>query len=181
MTSRARSPAGRGRPVRTAGPPRLQPLADADLEAVHALNERAVPAVNSVPPQALLTLRRQAECVLTAHLGGELAGFLELLGPNADYDSPNYLWFRTRYPQFLYVDRVVVAAAARRQGIARLFYREAWSRASRRAAPLACEVNLEPPNPQSMALHRELGFREVGRQSTEGGAKTVCLMIKDRP
>ena len=31
-----------------------------------------------------------------------------------DYASPNYLWFRARFPRFVYVDRVVVAPSARR-------------------------------------------------------------------
>jgi hypothetical protein len=32
---------------------------------------------------------------------------------HARYDSPNFLWFGARYPRFVYVDRIVVAASAR--------------------------------------------------------------------
>ena len=43
-------------------------------------------------------------------------------------------------------------------------------------AEVTCEVNLQPPNPRSLSFHERLGFREVGRQSTKGGAFTVILM-----
>ena len=43
---------------------------------------------------------------------------------------------------------------------------------------MTCEVNLRPPNPGSMAFHRAMGFDEVGTQNTEGGSKTVSLLVK---
>ena len=42
---------------------------------------------------------------------GEVAGFLLALREGADYRSVSYRWFAERYRQFLYVDRIVVAAA----------------------------------------------------------------------
>jgi len=47
------------------------------------------------------------------------------------YDSPNYLWFRQRYPRFVYVDRVVVARAMRGRGYARLLYAGLFNQARR--------------------------------------------------
>lgn len=46
------------------------------------------------------------------------------------------------------------------------------------APVLACEVNLDPPNPRSLEFHRRFGFEQVGMQKTEGGKKTVSLMTK---
>ena len=43
---------------------------------------------------------------------------------------------------------------------------------------LTCEVNLRPPNLESLAFHRKLGFEPVGEQETGGGAKRVCLLVK---
>ena len=43
---------------------------------------------------------------------------------------------------------------------------------------LTCEVNVAPPNPVSHAFHAAMGFVEVGRQGTEGGAKTVALLAR---
>src|SRR5882672_5699801 len=41
----------------------------------------------------------------------------------------NFLWFRLRYPRFVYVDRIVVTAAARGRGHARRLYDELFRHA----------------------------------------------------
>ena len=99
---------------------------------------------------------------------------------SADYDSPNFLWFRERYDRFVYVDRVVTAAAARGQGYARTLYADLFVRA--RAAGhtrVVCEVNFEPPNPVSDAFHAALGFVEVGRGSIHNHSKTVRYLLRN--
>jgi len=92
----------------------------------------------------------------------------------ADYDSPNYLWFRERYPRFVYVDRIVVDPAMRKRGLANLLYADLF-RVARDAGHdrVVCEVNSDPPNPASDAFHDALGFTEVGHATIHGGAKTV--------
>jgi predicted GNAT superfamily acetyltransferase len=77
-------------------------------------------------------------------------------------------------PRFVYVDRVVVAAGARGRGWARLLYEDLFVRARHAGHDrVVCEVNLEPPNPASDALHAALGFVEVGRASIHRGSKIV--------
>ncbi len=44
---------------------------------------------------------------------GEADAFLIAFDQDADYDSPNFLWFRERFERFVYVDRIAVAPAAR--------------------------------------------------------------------
>lgn len=93
---------------------------------------------------------------------------------NSNYKSPNYLWFRIRYPRFVYVDRVVVTEAAKRRGHARRLYTDLMKHA--RAAGhdrVVCEVNTNPPNPGSDAFHATLGFSEIGAATIHGGLKTV--------
>ncbi len=161
--------------------PRLAPVRSADIDAVLALNQSALPAVSEVEAAFFEGMIAASERFLAAHLGdGDdgLAGFLLLLGPGTDYASLNYQWFSQRYDDFLYVDRIVVAAHARRRGVGRAFYDAAWTLATERGVPLTCEVNVVPPNPESMAFHRDFGFSEVGRQDTEGGAKTVSLLAR---
>jgi uncharacterized protein len=93
---------------------------------------------------------------------------------DADYDSPNFLWFRTRYPRFVYVDRIVVAPAARRHGHARHLYGELFEHAAQAGHErVVCEINADPPNRGSDAFHAALGFSEVGMASIHGGGKTV--------
>jgi predicted GNAT superfamily acetyltransferase len=44
---------------------------------------------------------------------------------------------------------------------------------------LFCEVNVRPRNDASLAFHEAIGFREVGQQDTDGGAKRVSLLALD--
>ena len=148
----------------------------ADLDAVRILNERAVPNVNSVSLETLEKFIHQAAYFRLIEGGERLTAFLVAFAPGADYESENYRWFCARYPEFMYIDRVAVAPDQRGRGLALRLYRDLEQSTS--APLLACEVNLEPPNPRSLEFHRKFGFKAVGRQQTEGGAKTVSLMIK---
>jgi predicted GNAT superfamily acetyltransferase len=98
---------------------------------------------------------------------------------DADYDSPNYLWFRQRYPRFVYVDRIVVAPAMRKCGLANRLYQDLFH-AARVAGHerVVCEVNSDPPNPASEAFHASLGFLEVGHAAIHDGAKTVRYLAR---
>lgn len=156
----------------------LREPAAADLGAVHALNQAAVPHVNRLPVEALDWFRSHAFYFRVAEVDGRLRGFLIALTPEADYASPNFNWFVRRRTSFVYVDRIVVAPEARRRGLASRLYQDLERVARERAATLTCEVNLHPPNEDSLRFHARRGFVEVGRQLTEGGAKEVCLMEK---
>jgi len=97
----------------------------------------------------------------------------------ADYDSPNYLWFRERYGRFVYVDRVVVSAAARGRGLARRLYADLFAAAAAAGhGQIVCEVNSDPPNPASEAFHAGLGFIEVGAAAIHNGAKSVRYLCR---
>ncbi len=63
--------------------------------------------------------------------------------------------------------------------IGQRLYRDLEDFARPVAPTMTCEVNLRPPNPDSLRFHRQFGFVEVGRQETEGGAKEVVLMEKE--
>ena len=93
---------------------------------------------------------------------------------SAAYDGRNFLWFRSRFDDFLYIDRVVVADQYRRHGIGRMLYAETFELAARLGhARIVCEINVVPPNPVSDRFHASLGFQEVGRATVDDGAKTV--------
>ena len=124
-----------------------------------------------------LDARRLAELTARAFYArrvGEVDAFLLAFDQDADYDSPNFLWFRDRRPRFVYVDRIVVAPEARGRGYARRLYDDLFGEARRAGHDqVVCEVNTEPPNPASDAFHLALGFEEVGAAAIHGGAKTV--------
>lgn len=149
----------------------LLPIREADRPAVLALNNLHAAELSLLDHPRLDKLLGEA---FHARRVGALDAFMIAFDQDADYDSPNFLWFRERYPRFVYVDRIVVDAAARGRGLARRLYEDLFQ-AARDAghAVVTCEVNVEPPNPASDAFHAALGFREVGAATIHGGAKSV--------
>jgi uncharacterized protein len=118
----------------------------------------------------LIKMASEAFHIETADDGRD--GYLVSFDQDADYESVNFRWFAARYPRFVYIDRVVVAAHARGQGVARSFYEALFDRArAANHADVVCEINLEPPNPGSMAFHVALGFVEVGQGSPSKGKR----------
>lgn len=150
-----------------------------ELAALLALNQSNLPHVGSISMRDMQHLYNQATYFRVAELNGQAAGFLIAFEPQADYSSLNFLWFKKQYPHFVYIDRIVIAAKARRKGIASALYRNLEDFAVQRHFPLmTCEYNLRPPNEISRQFHRRYGFMEVGTQETENGKKTVSLQVK---
>ena len=141
-----------------------------------ALNNDHAQALSWLEPERLEYLVSQA--FLTRRIG-DLDAFMMVLDQDARYDSPNFLWFRARYQRFLYVDRIVVASSARGRGCARTLYRDLFDHTLRTGHDrICCEVNLNPPNPESDAFHAALGFVAVGTADIHNGAKTVRYLSR---
>jgi uncharacterized protein len=150
--------------------------APALLEALLALNNAHAAELSWLDGPRLRHLVGEAFLALRIAAGEAL---LIAFDEGADYDSPNFLWFRSRYPRFVYVDRVVVADAARGRGHARRLYETLFEQARQAGHDrVVCEVNREPPNPGSDAFHAALGFEEVGSAAIHGGAKTVRYLSR---
>lgn len=154
----------------------IRDVRDADLAGVHAINESSVPHVNSIDIERFRGFTREAAYFRVALVDDTLAGVLVAFAPGAGYESLNYRWFEARYRDFVYVDRIAVAESARRRGVARMLYEDLFRAVASRTRRITCEVNTRPANDGSMAFHERFGFRPVGSQQTENGAKTVCLM-----
>jgi predicted GNAT superfamily acetyltransferase len=154
----------------------------ADFDPILALNEASVSLLSPLSPERLTDLHAQAALHRVVEREGEVIGFLLAFREGAAYDSPNYRWFAERYPRFLYVDRVVVADAARGHGVGALLYRDMFEFAAASAAGLVtCEFDVDPPNPASERFHARFGFHEVGRQWVADGRKQVSLQAAPVP
>lgn len=160
----------------------LQPITASDLagaegEALLGLNNAHAIELSWLEPGRFRHL--VAEAFLAQRIG-QADAFIPAFDQDADYDSPNFLWFRSRYSRFVYVDRVAVAAQARGRGHARRLYLALFEHAVRAGHErIVCEVNSDPPNPGSDAFHAALGFREVGAGSIHGGSKTVSYLERE--
>ena len=160
--------------------PTLRDYDERDLDRLVAVNDAAYPAVPLTPAAELAELIGMSSVVVVVD-DGSAAGFVLGMPPGLGYQSENYLFFSSRARElgtsFVYVDRIVLAAHLRGRGLGPQLYAAVFAEARRVGAEeVLCEVNIEPPNPGSLAFHTRLGFVEVGRQSTKGGANLVSLL-----
>jgi uncharacterized protein len=161
----------------------LHSITDADAspaaplgETLLVLNNAHAQELSWLEPERLQHLVKQA---FVARRIGNLDAFMLALDQDAQYDSPNFLWFRARYPRFVYVDRIVVASTARGRGCARRLYHDLFEHAVRAGHErVVCEVNARPPNPESDAFHAALEFVEVGSASIHNDSKTVRYLSR---
>lgn len=145
------------------------------LEAVLKLNQAHARELSDLDEPALSRLIDKAFWAATANSGD---AFIIAFDQDADYDSPNFGWFKARYERFVYVDRIAVAVHARGRGLAHRLYQNLFGEASRRGhSVIMCEVNIDPPNPPSDAFHRAHGFKEVGTDVLPSG-KSVRYLAK---
>ncbi len=154
------------------------PIGESDLADVLELNQRWVPEVGTLTADSLRALLTEATFTRVQRgADGALEGFVIVLGPSASYGSANYRYFADRHEQFTYVDRIAVDPDRRRSGLGSALYRETarWA-LSDGSGVVCCEVNLQPPNPDSQAFHAGLGFVEVGTQWTYGDTVEVQML-----
>ena len=150
-------------------------ITPAGLDVLLALNNAHAAETGPLDHARLAHL---AATAFFARTNAARAALLIAFDQAATYDSPNFRWFRERYPRFVYIDRIIVAPAARGAGIARTFYTELFDAAREAGHTLVtCEVNRVPPNPGSDAFHAALGFAEAGCGSPQPG-KRVRYLVK---
>ena len=71
----------------------------------------------------------------------------------------------------------MIAESERGNRLGQALYAAVFAEAERLGLPeVTCEVNLDPPNPGSLAFHERLGFERLGSQATKGGSVTVALL-----
>lgn len=151
-----------------------------DFDAVVALNLGEVKHTSPMDATRLCQLDGLAAYHKVAVVDGEVAAFLLAMRDGCGYVNDNFGWFAARFATFLYADRIVVGAAHQGLGLGTQLYRDIFAYARSVGIPtIACEYNIVPPNEPSRAFHARFGFREVGRQWLNQGAKQVSLQIAD--
>ncbi|MDB5873627.1 MAG: putative acetyltransferase, superfamily [Ramlibacter sp.] len=154
----------------------IRDAAPADFADIVRINVESEHFLSPLPLERLRLLHSQAAYHRVADSGDGVGAFLLAFREGAAYDSPNYRWFASRYPQFLYIDRVVVSPASQARRWGTLLYEDLFAFArTTGVARVTCEYDVEPPNSVSARFHQKFKFTEVGRQTYGAGNKVVSL------
>ena len=149
---------------------------ESDFESIVRLNDTEVRQTSAMDLERLRLLDLLSAYHKVAIVDGRVAAFLLAMRDGAAYRNDNFEWFASRFPSFLYVDRIVVGSDFSGQRIGSTLYKDLFAFAqSRKIGHVVCEYNIEPPNPASKAFHDKFGFTEVGTQWVAGGTKRVSL------
>jgi uncharacterized protein len=158
----------------------IRQLVESDLENVLALNQELVHFLSDLDMKKLIHLCDESAIKLVVEENGNFSGFILAFREGADYDSINYTWFEAHYPQFLYVDRVVISPTAQSGGMGKVFYDEIFRIARETGVPVVtAEYNVIPANEISEKFHARYGFEELARQQTVDGKKIVALVASN--
>lgn len=161
----------------------MNQISIADIEPQHyadilQINSDNVEMLSFLDEKGLEELLCAAALKKAALLDGRPVAFLIALREGKNYQSVNYAWFCSRIPRFLYIDRIAVSQAYRGMAIATCLYDEAFALARGSSVDtLTAEINVWPENRPSLAFHEKMGFEEVGRQTIDGGKKTVSMQM----
>jgi uncharacterized protein len=154
----------------------IEPLASLDFDGLLSLNNAHAVELSWLTRQEFKKL-----LAISYHSAGiaPASALLIAMDRAASYNNWNFQWFRARFSEFIYVDRVVVSQCLRGKGVARALYEDLFKRASvDQKSVITCEVNLDPPNQASLSFHRCLGFQTVGESVLPSG-KRVQYKLKE--
>jgi predicted GNAT superfamily acetyltransferase len=155
----------------------VRDLERADHARVLQLNQDSVQELSPLDEERLGYILALSHRALVVELDGDAVGFAIAIAPETGYDSRNYAWLSERFESFLYLDRIAIAARARRLGLGAMLY-DAMETAALPFGRMVCDVNIEPRNDASLAFHRARGYEPVG-ELQHGDLKTVLLFSKE--
>ena len=157
---------------------RIRDAGEADFDRILELNDAEVDQTSPMDRERLRLLDALAQVHWVVEVDGRVVAFLIAMREDAAYKNDNFEWIAARFSRFLYIDRIVVDAAYAGRGIGAALYRQLFEHAlAGEVGHLACEYNIEPPNPASKAFHEKSGFKEVGTQWLANGSKQVSLQV----
>ena len=151
----------------------IRTLRTTDLELIHKWNQSTVPKVNSLTFEEFRL--QSVNCTysyIQCSTDSMPVGFIFLYDEKTEYDSLNYLYFKSRYQKFLYVDRIIIAGEHQKKGYGQQLYDFVID--THNPDIFCCEVNITPPNRQSLSFHQIYGFKEIGQQTVYN--KVVSLL-----
>ena len=155
----------------------IRTLRTTDLELIHKWNQSTVPKVNSLTFEEFRL--QSVNCTysyIQCSTNSMPVGFIFLYDEKTEYDSLNYLYFKSRYQKFLYVDRIIIAGEHQKKGYGQQLYDFVID--THNPDIFCCEVNITPPNRQSLSFHHKYGFKEIGQQNVYNNVVSLLTYSK---
>jgi uncharacterized protein len=151
----------------------------AEFPEILRINAESSPGVTRLTGSDITSLTGTGALAWVAVADRKVAGYLIAFLSSASYDGEEFIWFSKQMRDFVYIDQLALARSYRRRGIGRALYTalERWA-VGLSCRSLSCEVNINPPNPVSLAFHASYGFAEISRMHTADG-RHVALLKKE--
>ncbi len=156
--------------------PKLDKIPKNILNDILELNQDNKPALGGIDSLIHLEkLYNSSMFCLCNFFEDKLNSFALIMSKDSDYQSPNFLYFKNKYEDFIYIDRIAVQSNFQRNGIGTAIYNEINSIAKINSLPVCCEVNTVPLNKKSLDFHYNKGFRKI--EEVNYGKKKVVMLI----
>ena len=154
----------------------IRPARQGDEAEVLRLNEGEERWTSHLNHARLAELAAIATYYRVACIENQVVGFLLGMHDHCIYVNENFQWFKDRFENFFYIDRIVVDTAHAGKGLGRAIYSDAFRLALSTGADVAvCEYTANPLNEPSKHFHANMGFKEVGRRELAGSDKAVSM------
>lgn len=152
-------------------------LSDKILQFIFELNQKNIPALGSLNNlKHVKEIYNHSQFVAIFIVQEKFVGFAFIMDFKSDYKSLNYKYFKKKFNNFLYIDRVAFKEEFQRKGYGTKLYNEIYKIANNSDFPLCCEVNTIPLNKQSLDFHHKFGFETL--EKVPFGEKQVAMLCK---
>ena len=148
-----------------------------DLEFIVSLNKDSMPSVSELSTEKAIHLLKISNYFRILKIKDKPIGFLNAIFSDMEFNNINYLWFKNRYKNFIYVDRIIINKEFQNHGYGAIFYNDLINTINDDFLNIGCEINVKPYNLKSINFHKKFGFMEVGREYIENGKKQVAYMV----
>lgn len=149
-----------------------------DVDAIVALNESVVQVTSPMDRGRFMELQEISNSCIVAEQDNMVIGFVLTMDDGASYENQNFEWFCRQVDSFIYVDRIVIGELGRGKGLGRSLYTLVMEDAAQRGyRSIVAEIDLTPPNTESLNFHAKMGFVELGSQQLASG-KTVSMQVR---
>ena len=147
------------------------------IKFIYNTNQSNIPALGSLNSlDHVKELFVNSKYIICVKNKIDYIGFAVVMNNNSNYKSLNFQYFKRKYTNFLYVDRVAVVNKAQRMGVGSSIYNKLYELNSEVPVPICCEVNTVPLNQQSLDFHNKQKFKII--EEVKFGKKRVAMMVK---